>query len=230
MPIDISKGLEKYFDTLQTTDGIKFAECVRSPSSEFMIAWRDSDGLDTGGARSRGKGVFWLFQGSQEVFKGKMERPNDGAVAGDGTFILCDWLFTDALASIFYAFNRSGQVLVRKRFNAKLNSAAVSPDGAYAICHTAHNPSSRHGNLLTLFDLRAKAEVWHQHPPFWPGGYESISLVVMSLSFLGTVRPVAYGRLAFSTSLLPFQVRSQKPFGKSWFSFQNRKRCAALPA
>lgn len=172
MPIGISKGLEKYFDTLQTTDGMEFAECVRSPSSEFTIAWRDSDGLDTGGARSRGKGVFWLFQGSQEVFKGKMERPNDGAVADDGTFILCDWLFTDALASIFYAFNRSGQVLIRKRFKAKLNNAAVSPDGAYAICHTAHNPSSRHGNLLTLFDLRAKAEVWHLHPPFWPGGYE----------------------------------------------------------
>jgi hypothetical protein len=88
---------------------------------------------------------------------GRLQRPNDGQVADNGSFAFCDWLFTDKLAGAFYAFDCSGQILIKKKFRANLCSASISQDGAYAACQTASNPASRYIYFLSFFDLRSRA-------------------------------------------------------------------------
>jgi hypothetical protein len=159
---------EPLMKDFSTTDGKVFGRFARSPNREFLLIWRD----EWAGGCSRTKGPFYLLRGGKELCKGLLKRPNDGHVADNGSFVLCDWLFTEKLASAFYAFNHDGEVLLEKKFRANLYNAAISPDGSFAACQTAINPASRHSELLTLFDLRSRTEVWHLSPPFWPETYE----------------------------------------------------------
>jgi hypothetical protein len=155
-------------ETFCTSDGQVFGRFTRSPSREFVLVWRD----EWAAGRSRTKGTFYLFRGTKELCKGLLQRPNDGQVADNGSFVFCDWLFTGKLASTFCAFNQTGEMLIEKKFRANLFNAAISPDGIFAACQTAVNPASRHSEILTLFDLRSRTEVWHLSPPFWPETYE----------------------------------------------------------
>jgi len=151
-----------------TSDGQVFGRYAVSPSNEFLLLWRD----EWAAGQSKTKGPFYLFNGETELFKGHLLRPNDGQVANNGSFIFCDWLFTDKLASVFYAFSRAGEMLIEKKLRANLFNAAISPDGLFAVCQTASNPESRHGDMLTLFHLGSRSEVWHLLPPFRPEQYE----------------------------------------------------------
>jgi hypothetical protein len=157
---------------IETSDGSQLAECTVSLNGRFTLAWRDSDGKGRGGARDSGKGLYWLFDSGVEVCKGKMERPKRGHVADDGTFSLEDWLFTQSLASVFYAFRSDGHVLVRKRLRANLFNSCLSETGEYAVCLTASNPNSSDGHKLFLFSLPSGVLLWRQSPPFSPAFYE----------------------------------------------------------
>jgi hypothetical protein len=158
---------EVVMKSFTTSDGEVFGRFAASPNREFLLIWRD----EWAGGRSRTKGSFYFFRGTTELCKGLLQRPNDGQVADNGSFVFCDWLFTEKLASTFYAFNCTGEMLIEKKFRANLFNAAISPDGLYAACQTAANPESRHGEILTLFDLRSRSEVWHVSPPFRPETY-----------------------------------------------------------
>jgi hypothetical protein len=151
-----------------TSDGEVFAQFTRSPNREFLLIWRD----EWVAGKSRTKGSYYLFKNESELCKGHLLRPNDGHLADNGSFIFCDWLFTDKLASAFYAFDSNGEKLIEKKFRANLYNAAISADGMFAACQTAVNAASRHGELLTLFDLGRRTELWHVRPPFWPEKYE----------------------------------------------------------
>jgi len=155
-----------------TSDGRQYAYYSCSPSRRYTLAWRDSDGKGRGGARESGKGAYWLFDGSLEIAKGRIERPNGGLVADNGTFALEDWLFSQELASVYFVFDVNGGVRVRKRFRANLYNNALSACGQYAVCLTAFAPTSTHSNCLFLFALRAGTLVWRQPAPFAPGTYE----------------------------------------------------------
>lgn len=155
-----------------TSDGRQYACYSSSSNGRYTIAWRDSDGKGRGGARESGKGTYWLFDGSLEIAKGRVERPNGGLVADDGTFTLEDWLFSQELASVYYVFDVKGDVRVRKRFRANLYNSALSACGRYAVCLTAFAPTSTHSNSLFLFALPAGSLVWRQSAPFAPGAYE----------------------------------------------------------
>jgi hypothetical protein len=156
--------------TIQTPQGEQCVETACSPNGQFTLAWCEPDASETTGER-RKKGSFWLFRGESVLCSGHLDRPTAGAVADNGAFIVVDLVPTDDLASSLIAFGPAGDLLIRKRFKANINTSAIAPDGAYAICHTCNNPDSRHGNLLTLFDLRKKMEAWHLQPPFWPRSY-----------------------------------------------------------
>lgn len=92
-----------------------------------------------------------------------MERPNDGRVADNGTFILSDWRFGDQLRSTFYAFDRTSNVLLRREFGANTMKSALSSDGRFAVYLTAggNHPDA---NKLTLFDLKDSEELWSKWP------------------------------------------------------------------
>ncbi len=159
---------EIQMDHFSTSDGSVFARFTRSPNGEYLLLWRD----EWAGGRSRTKGPFYLFRGTSELCKGNLSRPNGGQVADNGSFVFCDWLFTQKLASAFYAFDSTGQMLIEKKLRANLFNAAISKDGVFAACQTAVSPGSRHSEVLTLFDLRSRSELWHISPPFWPETYE----------------------------------------------------------
>jgi hypothetical protein len=154
-----------FFDT---SDGKIFCQSAKSANQGFTLIWRDE--WPSGKIRTRGR--YYLFEGQKELCKGQLQRPNDGHVADNGSFILVDWLFTEELMSVFYAFNRDGEKLIERKFRANLYNGAIAVDGDYAACQTAVNRNSRHSEILTLFDLVQRTEVWHIQPPFWPDDYE----------------------------------------------------------
>ena len=157
---------------IDTSDGRIFARCERSPNGLHLVAWQDGDGKGRGGARDSGHGRYWLFLNEVEVLRGQLERPNSGSVADDGTFCFEDWLFTQELKSVFYVFNPAGEVVVKKRLAANLSSSALSPSGAYAVCHTAASADAKHSNKLFLFNARTGSELWNERPPFAPASIE----------------------------------------------------------
>jgi hypothetical protein len=169
-PVDLVAKVraEVRMDDFLTSEGPVFGRYAKSPNGDFLLVWRD----EWASGRDGTKGSFYLFRRATELCKGRLQRPNDGQVADNSSFVLCDWLFTQKLAGAFYAFDDAGQILIKKQFRANLCSASISQDGAYAACQTAFNPASKHSELLTLFDLRSRAEVWHLHPPFRPETYE----------------------------------------------------------
>ena len=155
----------RYF---QTSDGEQHAAWAQSPNSRFTVAWRDSDGVATGGARRNGEGKIWLFDGTREVARVSCQRPNDGSVADNGTFCIADWLFTEKLSSKFLVFSSTGEVLIDKKLSANLNTCAISFNGLFAAAHTCNSLSKKYCNALILFDVATKQEIWTDHPPFWP--------------------------------------------------------------
>lgn len=171
-----------------------FGPCSRSPNGRWLISWRDAD-IDgnRGGHRSSGKGAYLLYdtQTKEVVVQGRLERPNHGHVADNGTFVLEDWLFVDDLAGTFYAFAIQGQVLLKRKLTANLASNAISPNGKYAVCQT-NNSATEDGFSLFLFDLESGEELFHAQPcAGWTMDYtidEAQSEVIAHIKDLGTFR------------------------------------------
>jgi hypothetical protein len=137
-----------------------FGEGIKSPNGRFTLAWKDANNSGSvGGHRLGGKGRYLLIDGKGVLAQGAIDRPNDGKVANNGTFILNDWGFGDELGGVFWAFDRSGKNLVNRRFEANLFNCGLSADGAVAVCQTCNAYEGEDGSKLTIFDLRTGVEV-----------------------------------------------------------------------
>jgi tetratricopeptide (TPR) repeat protein len=130
---------------------------VQSPNKQFLIAWIDGD-LDQGviGARKEGNGKFLIIENGKIILRGEVERPNDCKIANNGSFIINDWLFSNRLNGIFYAYEKTGEELISHRFSANLRDNCISSDGKFAAC-TLGNSNSKDGGLLAVFDLEKGA-------------------------------------------------------------------------
>lgn len=177
-----------------------FGPCSRSPNRRWLISWRDADiGGSRGGSRSSGRGAYLLYdtEAKRVVLEGRLERPNDGHVADNGTFVLEDWLFSDELSGIFCAFTSQGQVLLERRLTANLASSAISRNGKYGVCQTC-NSSTEDGSSLFLFDLQSGDELFHVEPAAgWAMNYtidESGAEVIAHIKDLGAFRYERNGR------------------------------------
>lgn len=153
-----------------------FGPYALSPSGRWALGWRDAD-IDAGrgGHRDKGHGTYLLYdiESDRIAVTGKLERPNQGAVADNGTFILQDWHFGDGLQGTLIAFGSDGHILLKRRFHANLYNGEISADGAMAICQTANNPAHDDGNRLTAFDLRQGIELFSIEPHTgWADGYD----------------------------------------------------------
>ncbi len=142
-----------------------FGAFTKSPSGAYVLAWRDADPDGRrGGHRKSGEGDYVLVHGGRIVADGRMERPNDGKVADNGTFILSDWRFGDQLRSTLYAFDSGGRRLLAHEFGANALKSGLSPDGRFAVYMTAggdHPDASK----MTLFDLTNGELLWSLWPP-----------------------------------------------------------------
>lgn len=144
-----------------------------SSSGRYRLIWSDRDpGTNSGDARTSGHGMWSLLDEDRPVLEGRLERPSDGHVADDGTFIIADILFGDALASRLHAIRVDGSRILSRDLAANLVDCAISRDGCFAICQTANAPGSPDSCRYILFDLGEGREIasWEKETG-WASGY-----------------------------------------------------------
>lgn len=142
---------------------------AKSPNRRYTLLWRDRYWLDGDVVGGR----YLLIDGDAVVVDGEMERPQDGKVADDGTFILNDWGDSQALSGTFNAFRSDGSEIVTRPYSANLLNNGLARDGRLAACQTCNAPGSPDSSILSVFDLEHGAEVASWVPESgWARGYE----------------------------------------------------------
>ncbi len=144
-----------------------------SKSKKWAISWRDSGpSAGKGGHRESGLGEFVLADLASDVVSthGKMQRPNNGSVADNGSFSLEDWHFGNTLSGTFSVFDSKGTPIIRKELTANILESGISRNGRLAYCATA-NSKTEHGYKIFLFDLETGEELFCVTPQ--TGGMES---------------------------------------------------------
>ena len=167
--------VREFSERLITIDALDFVgQFAKSPNGQFRLIWSDRNREGTvGGYRTEGHGRWALLEHDRLICEGRLERPQDGKVASDGTFILNDWMFGEGLKGRFVAFRRDGTVILAHDIAANLISNGLSNDGTFAICQTANAPSSPDNCLYMLFDLTTATEIARWAPESgWADGYE----------------------------------------------------------
>lgn len=117
------------------------------------------------------------------IAHGRAERPNDGKVADNGTFIFGDWMFGHGLNGTFYAFDKSGRCIVKHYFTTNLLNNGLSEDGLYAACQLANSETDDAG-ALAFFDLSAGCIKWKITPETgWTPAYKfAVDKRILTLS------------------------------------------------
>ncbi|MEB0222896.1 hypothetical protein [Pseudomonas sp. 10S4] len=144
-----------------------------SESKKWAVSWRDSDpAAGRGGLRESGLGEFVLadLAGDLVPAHGKMQRPNNGSVADNGSFSLEDWHFENTLSGTFSVFDNTGTPIVNKELTANILDSGISRNGKLAYCATA-NSKTEHSYKIFLFDLETGEELFCITPR--TGGIES---------------------------------------------------------
>ena len=147
----------------ETGDGLIWAGVSTSPDERYAILTRDGDDRDEHfGHRDSGPGRYRLIEKDVGMLcEGRLERPNDAHVADNGTFVVADWLFTDALAGRFHVFARDSRSLVTRDYRANVLYTFVSPEGRYAAVQLASNPDDpTDDERFSVFDLSTGTELW----------------------------------------------------------------------
>ena len=144
-------------------------ERITSPNGRFTLLWRDRHWA----YGERVEGRYLLLDGDTVLVDERSERPQDGKVADDGTFILNDWGDSEALSGTFRAFRSDGSVVLARRYSANLLNNGLSDDGRLAVCQTANSPGSPDSSVLSVFDLAGGTEIatWRAESG-WASGYE----------------------------------------------------------
>lgn len=144
---------------------------AESANALYTIACADNHG-DRSGYRSEGNGRFALIKGEQILFLGDcLERPRNGKVADDGTFILTDAFFGDSTTSMFLAFASDGTEIMRFTFGAKTIDTALSCDGRYAAIQLAGS-KTEYANCLVFVDIAERRVAWKTNEIGWADSYE----------------------------------------------------------
>lgn len=142
---------------------------VRSANGRLTLVWRDR--YCANGRPVRGR--YLLLDGDALVVDAGMERPQDGNVADDGTFILNDWGDSQTFSGTFHAFRADGSGILSRTYSANLLNNGLSDDGRLAVCQTANAPGSPDSSVLSVFDLALAKEVatWTAESG-WASSYE----------------------------------------------------------
>ncbi|MCJ2370767.1 tetratricopeptide repeat protein [Pseudomonas sp. RGM 3321] len=137
-----------------------------SPKKAWAISWKDStpDGR-RGGHREEGDGRYVLIDVANNavLVDARMPRPNNGAVADNGSFCLEDWHFGSALSGTFHVFTSQGLPVITKVLSANILQSGISRNGLLAYCLTANSPTED-GRKLALYDLKEGVELFAVTP------------------------------------------------------------------
>lgn len=114
-------------------------------------------------------------EGNSVRVDARMARPNNGAVADNGTFCLEDWHFGSTLSGTFHVFNAQGAPIITKELSANILDSGISQSGRLAFCTTANSPtddvtSKRAGSsLLCCQHVGASgSNLTRLHCSLWP--------------------------------------------------------------
>jgi hypothetical protein len=158
---------EIYGATLQPYDLI-MSQYVKSPNRKYHLFWQDGSSFET----EFEPGCYILIEDGVINAVGRLNYPNDGKVANNGTFIISDWMPYEYRAylkrgGIIWVLNRQGQVILRHRITLFIDSIAISENGKLAVCSSSGIP------LIQVFDLESKRLINEFSPEVY---YSSIEI------------------------------------------------------
>ena len=145
----------------------------KSPNDAFLLLLRDvTDDGSRGGYRRSGLGRYRLIEVGRGLrCDGRLERPNDGAVADNGSFIVADWRFGDGPGGDLHVFDANGSEILRRDCHANIMSTFIDPAGAFAAAQLLSNPQdARDDERFIMFDLGTAAETWSKPLEVSPDG------------------------------------------------------------
>ncbi|PWU03761.1 MAG: hypothetical protein C5B52_02865 [Bacteroidetes bacterium] len=130
-----------------------FCPYSKSQGGKYHLAYCDGD-PENGvfGFRQSGEGYYFLIEDLHVIREGRLQRPNDGQVSDNGTFIVSDWLFGEELKSRAYCFDKNGDLILDETFYANMLCSSISNNGRYAIFHTLGS-DSEDSNSIFIYDL-----------------------------------------------------------------------------
>jgi tetratricopeptide (TPR) repeat protein len=166
-------------------EGLNFiGQSSESPDGRYLFAWSDADRENgRGGYREHGFGSYLLAEDKRVIVHSQAERPNDGKVSDNGTFIFNDYMLGPGLKGTFFAYDKSGKCIVSHAFTANLLSNALSEDGQFAACQLANSDTDDAG-ALAFFDLARGALKWKIVPETgWTPNYK-FSVIERKLTLL----------------------------------------------
>ncbi len=114
--------LSKRYGVVSIEDIDFVGRSFRSPNNKYLLCWSDYDKKSkVGGFRHEGNGRVLVIKDDLLVLvNDDIQRPNDGKIANNGTFIINDYMFGDDLQGTFYAIDIENNVLIKHYFRANI--------------------------------------------------------------------------------------------------------------
>lgn len=145
-------------------DNFRSWRTFESSNKLYTLALMDADGQGNGGYRESGNGKYLLAKCDDVLLlRCDVERPMEGGIADNGSFVIGDTLFGTNTNSILYAYDLSGRSLLKHHLNANLINVGISDDGNYGVCQCAGGDEFD-GDQLKLFDLNKGLLLWSCKP------------------------------------------------------------------
>ncbi|MEI6580099.1 MAG: hypothetical protein WCN92_11665 [Eubacteriales bacterium] len=130
---------------------------ILSPNKKYLLEW------EQGRFRMQSEGVVCA--------KGRLDDPEEGKIANNGTFIFNQGGPPTTLSSTFIAYSSSAKRILTKRINANLFNNGLSDDGLFAVCQSCNNRDHKDGNLLFMFNLTTGKLVNRISPAYYWADY-----------------------------------------------------------
>ena len=129
-----------------------YGQFAVSPNRRFRLIWSQGEYHNR-----RNHGWYLLVEDDRVAVFGKMEGPDKGEVADDGTFVLVDSTSREDRQEIFSAFDRTGNVLIRQPPTENIQRIAVSKDGRHAAYDSPGDTFET--STVTCIDLEARSVI-----------------------------------------------------------------------
>jgi tetratricopeptide (TPR) repeat protein len=142
---------------------IKFSSIsfLKTKDDKYILAYNDSHHDSCGGTRRLIKGKTIFINQNELFIINALERPNDGKLAENGTFIINDWVASSVHCGIFYVFNSKAEVLLKSKFNSNLYHNGICESGKYAVVETLYSESDDQ-NKIFFYDLNNGELLWER--------------------------------------------------------------------
>jgi len=105
------------------------------------------------------KNGYVLLENNKFLLKKFNEKINVGSdfiVSDNGNFVFYIVNDLDKLKGTFYAMDKSGEVLINKKYNALINNIGLSHEGNFAVCSTHNSNSRKDSCTFSFFNLLLK--------------------------------------------------------------------------